>query len=1031
MFNKLTNMRFFSTELKVFIILTLSMLMPYMSYAEVSDGTDGSASSLDPYEVGYDFEADGIYYKITSDSTVSTSEGEKEYHGAIVIPDVVEYNKKTYKITKVSGFRHSPYVTEVTIPKYTDTISGFYFRVCNLSGGPGVKSVEKDSIDDTRDTSVVTIPSSLRKVYFNADNCKNVYFSIHTTTMLGGGYEGFSSPFPSTLKEIEFGENVERIPNGLLYGCEKIEKLVFPKSVKYIGWMIIREKSDNINYCELQCSDLQEIGWLPKNRDCVELCSSFKTYPCGIEHYISQNVATGIHVDATRYSSVFHNFIDLKPNAGGKVDLPKWVQKIAPNAFATCEFKLNLNIPETITSIDANTFSNCLDLEAITIPKTVSYIGVNAFQGCSNLKSLYFDSENCVVESGAFSDCDSLTNVTFGDSVTKVPDYLLSWCNGLKKLELPNHITKIGEGSFMSSGITELIIPSSISVIKDFAFNSCKKLSKINFNSEKCVIGNSVFAGCGEYIAEFDKDIKKIPENIFYGSVGLKNVIIHEGVTEIGRAAFQQTGITEVTIPTTVVNMSDAFTECNNLTTVYYNASKSTGRFYKCNSLSKVVFGDFVEIIPENFCLDCKALQEIQLSESVSEIGEMAFAGTNLTSVTIPKNVTKIGYSALATYSPASLYYDAKKCQVNNSFGKYFYEVLIGNNVEKIPSYFLNDCENITQITIPKNVKIIGGFAFSFCDNLKTIYYNAEDCETEIASNNTANVFWTCNSLEDVCVGEGVKRIPDNLFAECRGLKNINIPNTVTEIGDYTFYSTALKEVIIPNNIAYLGVKSFSFCSNLKTLYFNAEDCDINSEDVFSNCDSLVNVEFGETVTKIPVGLFYYCRNLSKVLLPNSITEIGANAFNGTALNDIVIPNNVTMIGERAFQHCYSLYSITIGKSVQEIGSLAFGTCTNARLITSLNQTPPNITEDVFSIYTYNYGSLNAPINSIDAYKNAIGWKNFKSYTGIDISSVENISINENAKPIYYNLQGIKVDNPQKGLFIKCERNKTSKVVID
>ena len=724
------------SKLKFFICLILLWLIPLISYASVSDGTDGSANSLDPYEVGYDFEVGGIYYKITSDSTVTTSEGEKEYSGVVVIPDVIKYDKKTYKITKVSGFRHSPYVTEVTIPKYTETISGFYFRVCDMWGGPGIKSVENETIDDTRDTSVVTIQSRLKKVKFNAINCKNVYFSLNTSTMLGGGYHGFSSPFPSTLKEIEFGEDVERIPNGLLYGCNDIEKLIFPKSVKYIGWFIIREKSDNINYCEFQCSDLQEIGWLPKNKDCVELRSSFITYPCGIEHYINYNYATGVNTDCTKNSSMFHDFIGLKPNANGKVNLPKWVKKIAPNAFSVCNFTLNLEIPEGVETIEQNTFANCSAIEEVTIPTTVYHIKENAFKGCKNLKRLYFNAENCTIDSYVFSNCTSLTEVVFGDNVKSVPDYIFLNCTALKNVNMPESLKTIGQGAFKKTGITEITISKNVMNIGGYAFESCMNLTTLNYNASDCTIGLDIFLGCNSLSkVTLGDNVTKIPSSTFYNIKNLKNIIIPGSVREIEENAFCRSGLTQISIPSTVTKLGmGVFSSCQDLTKVHYDVVNcETDRLFSgCESLDTIIIGENVEKIPDNFMSWCDSLKVVKISENVREIGESAFAGTSLTEVVIPKNITKIGAFAFITTTPLTVYYNAIDCNdINRPFESSLSNIIFGEEVKRIPAYLLNACDNLTQIIIPRNVSVIGGMAFAECHKLKTVYFNAENCVVE------------------------------------------------------------------------------------------------------------------------------------------------------------------------------------------------------------------------------------------------------------------------------------------------------------
>lgn len=1024
------------------IAIVILILLPSISYADVTGTT--TTGSLDPYELGYDFVSNGIYYKITSDSTVSTSEGEKEYSGTIIIPDIVRWNSIDYKVTKVSGFRNSPNVTEITIPKYTKTISGFYGRVHKTWGGPGIKSGNDDDTEDiepqdstSRDTAITTVYSKLERVNFNAINCENVYFSIHQSSLLGGGYHGYTTPFPFSLKSIVFGEDVERIPNGLLYGCRKIESIVFPKSVKYIGWMIISEDADNVTKCELRCEDLQEIAWLPKNKGCVELKSSFQTYPAGKKHYLCEDLYGWI--DASTSCNMFHDFIGLRIE-NGEIHLPEWVKKIAPKAFSTLDVNFTLELSENITTLEEEAFANCNKLQKVVIPNTVTHIGNRAFNGCSNLKTLYFNAGNCTTGTQIFKNCSSLTEVIFGEDVTKVPNKLFSHCTGIKKIDLPNNITEIGTNSFMNSSISEITIPNSVTTINDYAFNSCEKLKTLNFNAENCVLGSSVFSGCDALSdVNFGLNVKKIPDGLLRRCEGVKKIEIPNTVVEIGNYAFQYSGLTEITIPTSVEKIGQyAFGYCDNLKSVYYDAKDCTTNqsFYK-SSINSVEFGGNVVKIPESLFLNCNNITSVKLSDSVKEIGQYALFGIAITDLTIPKNVSNIARLAFGSENLTTLYYNAKNCDFEDEMSfELLTNLVIGEDVEKLPSYFLYDCNNLTELTIPENIDSIGGFSINFCENLKKVYFNAENCniETIAAPNEICNVFWACTALEEVVIGDNVTIIPNNLFDNCSSLKKVSMSNSVKSIGNYAFSTTALETVMIPENVTFMGDGAFSSCDSLKSLYYNAEFCNMegnNESPIFAFCNALENVVFGENVKNIPFGLLYYCQNLTEVQIPNSVVEIGAQAFNGSNLSKIEIPDNVVKIGERAFQHCYNVSSIKIGKSVEEIGKYAFRNCSSANLVTSLSQIPPMATDVIFNDYTYNYGNLNVPTNSVDDYKKATGWKNFKKFTGVNVSGVNDISNDEDISPIYYNLQGNKVENPQNGVFIKYQGNKVTKVTIN
>lgn len=118
-------------------------------------------------------------------------------------------------------------------------------------------------------------------------------------------------------------------------------------------------------------------------------------------------------------------------------------------------------------------------------------------------------------------------------------------------------------------------------------------------------------------------------------------------------------------------------------------------------------------------------------------------------------------------------------------------------------------------------------------------------------------------------------------------------------------------------------------------------------------------------------------------IVPNSVTTIGSNAFNGcTGLTSINIPNDVTSIGESAFYGCSDLTSIIIPSSVTKIGTAAFAQCFHlTELYVYAGQVPETETS-IFDNSSYN-GTLHVPAGSVDAYSNAEQWKDFKNIVAL------------------------------------------------
>ena len=139
----------------------------------------------------------------------------------------------------------------------------------------------------------------------------------------------------------------------------------------------------------------------------------------------------------------------------------------------------------------------------------------------------------------------------------------------------------------------------------------------------------------------------------------------------------------------------------------------------------------------------------------------------------------------------------------------------------------------------------------------------------------------------NIILSKNLISIPDYAFINC-GIRDIEIPDTVTSIGDYAF----------------------------------------------SECHALTNIEIPEGVTSIGEGAFDSCNSLTNIDIPNSVTSIENKVFSYcSALTNIDIPNSVTSIGEFAFQHNYGLKEIIIPKNIKNIGEYAFYACSSDQTI--------------------------------------------------------------------------------------------------
>ena len=160
----------------------------------------------------------------------------------------------------------------------------------------------------------------------------------------------------------------------------------------------------------------------------------------------------------------------------------------------------------------------------------------------------------------------------------------------------------------------------------------------------------------------------------------------------------------------------------------------------------------------------------------------------------------------------------------------------------------------------------------------------------------------------------------------------------VTAIDDNVFSNCEnLINITLGDSIARIGNNIFEGCTNLTSAILGNGITTINTK-TFNKCGKLKNVTLGEKLLNINENAFESCESLVSITLPNSLTTIGAGAFaRCKSLASIIIPDRVTSIDDGAFAYCESLASIIIPDGLRRIGENAFGACESLSDITIPN----------------------------------------------------------------------------------------------
>ena len=435
-------------------------------------------------------------------------------------------------------------------------------------------------------------------------------------------------------------------------------------------------------------------------------------------------------------------------------------------------------------------------------------------------------------------------------------------------------------------------------------------------------------------------------------SVTIPQTLDGKKVTRLADALFAGSSIESVTIPQGIEAIGgSAFAGCEKLKSVSLPGSvKQLGTaehgfvFLGCKSLEKITLPSGITAIEQGLFRGCESLKSITIPSTVTSIGYQAFGECRgLTVIDLPEGVKTVddfafdGCTSLTAINASDksssfcsvdgVLYNKDRTRIIKCPALKAY-VSIPSSVFEISSACFADNREMTSAVIPSTVGIIGKMAFSGCVKLKNIYVNS-------ASKNYSaldGLLYDKDKTQLLCCPNGktvlpslplsVTRIGCGAFYGNTSLQTVQLPEGVTEIDDYAFAHSAVKDITIGENVKRIGDMAFSFCKELTDVTLS-KGVETLGERAFSNCTSLKSVYVPSTVKTIGTGaLGVYSTDTSAdlpvknfVLYCESTGSEGARYAKQQGVSYKTAPSYTRLAGKQRFDTAVAISKETYTKA--------------------------------------------------------------------------------------------------------------------
>lgn len=670
-----------------------------------------------------------------------------------------------------------------------------------------------------------------------------------------------------------------------------------------------------------------------------------------------------------------------------------------------------------VTVVDGFAFYRCTNLISISIPDTIQYINIvgSALEGCTNLKevNIYhvednYDIRYSSVDGVLLRHYDEATDEE-GAPTGSVTDLAFVPLSKTGSFRIPDGVTTLPLKVFANAKISEVIIPASVTEIAKDAFMSCNRLTSVVFeepadgeSAQALEIADYAFRKCTAlatltiptrlteltslmvsecsnlvkvYVSANHPDYTSIDgvlcskdgQTILFCPVGRSGAYtIPVGVTTIGANAFADCAkLTSIVIPNHVTEIGAyAFSNCDAVSSLTFQGgglldlTVGNYAFYSLDRLSALNFeaGSRVVSLGEYAFAYCKALKELHIPASMTEIGSYAFSNcgalsavsfaedgaelsfgntvfnkcVGLTEIYLPASIVKLQLNIFNGCSniknvwvdKANQYYAdidgvlyTKQLTeiIFYSSGRQDKSYTLPETLEKVGNSAFQGNPYLESITLGKNITEIGSYAFDSCVKLFNVNFEAERTK-ELAIG--AGAFRECTDLETIALPDQVKKIEAYTFKNDTKLTAIQLPSKLESIGEEAFLTTMLASVNLPETLTVIGKSAFEGTKKLESLTLPAKLTEIGAS-AFERAALITGtITIPGTVKTLGINAFEGCTNIQNVIIEEGVTSLPNSVFMScTKLASVTIPSTMTSMGYKAFSGCAALATVTFNEA--------------------------------------------------------------------------------------------------------------------